>query len=266
MDEQVVGQRHPRRKLGGSDELHAHDVMDTPGCGRVSPWHARRCMRAAGSRRWRSSPCSGRRSSWPSTAAAATSARRARWAPSVVGGVAAAQPFTYVPAAARRLRARRRARPQPRALRQEPGRRRGLGPAHRALAADRRPRRPRHGLDADMLEAIVMLESAGRADARASDDLRLGRGADPDPRRDRPEPARPADRRQGLRAPHARHPARPPRAPARGAAPARRRALRPGQGDRGAPRATSTSPRASSGATTSPSSPTTWASATCSRR
>ena len=36
----------------------------------------------------------------------------------------------------------------------------------------------------------------------------LGRGPDPDPGRDRPEPAGPAHRRQGLRAPHARHPAR----------------------------------------------------------
>ena len=91
-----------------------------------------------------------------------------------------------------------------------------------------------HGLDADMLEAIVMLESAGRADARASDDLRSAVGPDPDPRRDRPEPARPAHRRQGVRAAHARHPARRAAcSAARGAAPARRRALRPGQGDRG---------------------------------
>ena len=34
----------------------------------------------------------------------------------------------------------------------------------------------RHGLDPDMLEAIVLLESAGRADARASSDLRSAAG------------------------------------------------------------------------------------------
>ena len=140
VDEQVLAERHPRRKVGGSDELHAHDVMDTPGCGRVSPWHAPRCMRVAGSRRWRSSRCSGRPSSSPSTAAAA---RRTAERPGPRRGRRRGhgQALHLRARPARGLRARRRARPQPRALRQEPGRRGGLGPAHRALAADRRPRR-----------------------------------------------------------------------------------------------------------------------------
>jgi hypothetical protein len=91
--------------------------------------------------------------------------------PSVVGGVAAAQPFNYVPS-------QRGAYERDAAL--------GLShvlfakspwgvvasarrTAHWRPIVDRVARR--HGLDASMLEAIVMLESAGRADARASDDL-----------------------------------------------------------------------------------------------
>jgi hypothetical protein len=91
--------------------------------------------------------------------------------PGVIGGVAAAQPFNYVPA-------QRAAYERDAALGlshvlfvKSPG---GVVASARRTAhwrpiVDRVARR--HGLDASMLEAIVMLESAGRADARASDDL-----------------------------------------------------------------------------------------------
>ena len=96
--------------------------------------------------------------------------------PGVVGGVAAAKPFAYQ--ASRRADYERRA---------------AFGLSHVlyakspggvvASAARTAHYRPivdqvarRHGLDPDMLEAIVMLESAGRADARASADLRSAVG------------------------------------------------------------------------------------------
>ena len=153
--------------------------------------------------------------------------------PSVVGGVATAKPFTYVPAQrAAYERAPRSASATcstPRA-RGAWWRRRG---ARRTGGRSSTASPSAHGLDAEHARGDRHAR-VGRAPRRAR--LRrpaLGRGPDPDPGRDRPEPARPAHRRQGLRAPDARHPARAARAPARGAAPARRRALRPGQGDRG---------------------------------
>jgi hypothetical protein len=96
--------------------------------------------------------------------------------PSVVGGVDAAKPFAYDP--------RRRA---------DYERRAALGLSHvlyakspgGVVASARRTARwrpivdqvaARHHLDPDILEAIVFLESAGRADARASDDLRSAVG------------------------------------------------------------------------------------------
>ncbi|MEN3282192.1 MAG: hypothetical protein V7607_3332 [Solirubrobacteraceae bacterium] len=96
--------------------------------------------------------------------------------PGVVGGVAAAKPFAYD--AGRRDDYERRA---------------VLGLSHVLYAkspggvvasAQRTARwRPlvdrvarRHGLDANVLEAIVLLESAGRADARASSDLKSAVG------------------------------------------------------------------------------------------
>ena len=96
--------------------------------------------------------------------------------PGVVGGVAAAKPFAYDAA-----------------HRDDYERRAALGLSHVLYAkspggvvasAQRTARwRPlvdrvarRHGLDANMLEAIVLLESAGRADARASSDLRSAVG------------------------------------------------------------------------------------------
>jgi hypothetical protein len=96
--------------------------------------------------------------------------------PSVIGGVAAAQPFGYVPA-------QRAAYERDAALglshvlfAKSPG---GVVASARRTAhwrpiVDRVARA--HELDADMLEAIVMLESAGRAAARASDDLRSAAG------------------------------------------------------------------------------------------
>ena len=140
-------------------------------------------------------------------------------------------------------------------------------PAHGALAARSIDRvasaraRPRHARG-DRLARV------GRARRRAR--LRRparGRGPDPDPGRDRPEPAGPARRRQGLRA-------RSRAASSAGAGVRQREALRRRVDERFDPAKAleahralpATSPRASSGATTSPSSPTTWASATCSRR
>ncbi len=96
--------------------------------------------------------------------------------PSVIGGVAAAQPFNYVPA-------QRAAYERDAAVglshvlfAKSPG---GVVASARRTAhwrpiVDRVARA--HGLDADTLEAIVMLESAGRPDARASDDLRSAVG------------------------------------------------------------------------------------------
>jgi hypothetical protein len=96
--------------------------------------------------------------------------------PGVVGGVATAKPFTYLPAHRATF---------------ERGAALGLShvlyaksPGGVVASAERTARwRPlidriagRHRLDPGMLEAIVMLESAGRADARASEDLRSAAG------------------------------------------------------------------------------------------
>ena len=56
----------------------------------------------------------------------------------------------------------RRRRAEPRPLREEPRRRDRVRPAHRPLAAARRPRAARHHVDPATLEALVLLESAGR--------------------------------------------------------------------------------------------------------
>src|SRR5512133_908873 len=96
--------------------------------------------------------------------------------PGIVGGVDAARPFNYVPA-------QRAAYERDAAVglshvlfAKSPG---GVVASARRTAhwrpiVDRVARA--HGLDASMLEAIVMLESAGRADARASNDLRSAAG------------------------------------------------------------------------------------------
>ncbi len=101
---------------------------------------------------------------------------RSALGPSVVGGVDAAKPFAYDP--------RRQAE-------YERGAALGLShvlyvksPGGVVASATRTARwRPlidrvarRHGMSPDTLEAIVFLESAGRADARASDDLRSAVG------------------------------------------------------------------------------------------
>jgi hypothetical protein len=96
--------------------------------------------------------------------------------PSVIGGVAAAQPFNYVPE-------QRAAYERDAAVglshvlfAKSPG---GVVASARRTAhwrpiVDRVARA--HQLDADTLEAIIMLESAGRPDARASNDLRSAVG------------------------------------------------------------------------------------------
>ena len=71
----------------------------------------------------------------------------------------------------RGLRAPRGGGPRARHLRQEPRRRLRSARARRVPAAGRRASRSAAPLDADVLEAIVMLESAGRPDAQASNDL-----------------------------------------------------------------------------------------------
>jgi hypothetical protein len=96
--------------------------------------------------------------------------------PGVVGGVAAAKPFAY-DADDRDDYERRAAMGLSHVLyAKSPG---GVV-ASAARTARWRPLvdrvARRHGLDANMLEAIVLLESAGRADARASSDLRSAAG------------------------------------------------------------------------------------------
>jgi Transglycosylase SLT domain len=96
--------------------------------------------------------------------------------PGVVGGVAAAKPFSY-DADDRDDYERRAAMGLSHVLyAKSPG---GVV-ASAARTARWRPLvdrvARRHGLDANMLEAIVLLESAGRADARASSDLRSAAG------------------------------------------------------------------------------------------
>jgi Transglycosylase SLT domain len=96
--------------------------------------------------------------------------------PGVVGGVGAAKPFAY-DADQRSGYERRAAFGLSHVLyAKSPG---GIV-ASAARTARWRPLidrvARRHGLDADMLEAIVLLESAGRADARASNDLRSAAG------------------------------------------------------------------------------------------
>ena len=121
----------------------------------------------------------------------------------------------------------------------------------------------RGSVDPDVLEAIVMLESAGRPDAQASNDLEGAVGLTQilaetgqnllgmhiDVRRERAPDARDPARAQGRGA------------PAR--APPRRRALRPGQGARGDRALPADRQASGSAATTSRSPRTTWGSATC---
>ncbi|HEX6697522.1 MAG TPA: transglycosylase SLT domain-containing protein [Solirubrobacteraceae bacterium] len=96
--------------------------------------------------------------------------------PSVIGGVAAAQPFNYVPEQ-RAAYERDAAMGLSHVLfAKSPG---GVVASARRTAhwrpiVDRVARA--HRLDADTLEAIIMLESAGRPDARASTDLRSAVG------------------------------------------------------------------------------------------
>ena len=180
--------------------------------------------------------------------------------------MAAAQPFNYVPA-------QRAAYERDAALglshvlfAKSPG---GVAASARRTAhwrpiIDRVARA--HRLDPDMLEAIVMLESAGRADARASDDLRSAAGLTQIL----------AETGQNLLGLHIDVKAserltrgilrghRVAAARGRSAGASTSASTRPRRSRRR--RAIWTSPRASSAATTSPSSPTTWASATCSRR
>ena len=157
------------------------------------------------------------------------------------------------------------------ALRQEPGR----GARHRRSAWTRCARSSRTsprraGQDADTLEAIVFLESAGRPDAPASPDLQVGRRPDADPRPDR-RPACSAckvDVAASTQLTRGIARADERRAPPRAAG--QRRRVDERFDPRKALAATDALPRvrqaASSAATTSPSRATTWASATCSAR
>ena len=140
--------------------------------------------------------------------------------------------------------------------------------AHRALAADRRPRRDaRTASTPTCSRRSSCSRSAGRPDAQASNDLRSAPSGLTQIL---------AETGQNLLGMHIdvkaseradpRHPARAPRRGARARAPARRRALRPGQGDRGDGalpgfRQGQARPRRPRGRRA-----TTWASATCSRR
>ena len=129
-------------------------------------------------------------------------------------------------------------------------------------------RQPRGtGIDPNLLEGIVFVESAGRPDVIAGADPSAAAGPDPDPRRDRSVAARactstsPQSRKLLTRIGNAvvTGPGKAAAAPAREG----RRALRPPQGagrDGPLPRAGAAPVRPRR---TSRSSPTTWGSATC---
>jgi hypothetical protein len=176
VDEQVVIERDAMWEVGGGEDAHADDVMETTGCGRVqevgrTSVHGRRRLAAL------AVLC------LAGAALVVALDRRDHRSPSALGvggsesgGVEAAKPFGYDPG--RRADYERRA---------------ALGLSHvlyakspgGVLASARRTARwrplidrvaRRHRLDPEILEAIVFLESAGRADARASDDLRSAAG------------------------------------------------------------------------------------------
>ena len=201
------------------------------GCGQ---WSARRCIRAAASRRWCCSRCSGRPSSRSSTsAAAATSTPRTRWAPAS----SAAWP--------RRSRSTTSPRSAP-PTSATPRSASATCSSPRAPAASwPRPGAPRTGGRSSTASPAPTSSTPtcsrrsscsnrpGGADARASDDLRSAAGLTQIL----------AETGQNLLGLHidvkaserlTRGILRGHRVPgARGRPPARRRALRPGQGDRG---------------------------------
>ena len=179
-------------------------------------------------------------------------------------------PFAWDPRARRGARAPRRRRQQPPAVHALAGRRGGERRAHGALARRQVERAAEQaGVDADTLEALVFLESAGREDARAPGGLEgavgltqilaetgqnlLGMRVDlaAQPRATRGGSTR-AERRGRDAAPRA----------LRAGASARRRALRPREGARRHRPLPDARARARSAARTWRSSPTTWASAT----
>src|SRR5262245_54371529 len=99
------------------------------------------------------------------------SPRSSALGPSVVGGVAAAKPFAYDPDRLAGYERRSALGLSHVLYAKSPG---GVVASARRTAGwrpliDQVARRRR--LDPDILEAIVFLESAGRSDARASDDL-----------------------------------------------------------------------------------------------
>ena len=138
--------------------------------------------------------------------AAAAASRRRRAGPSVLGGVAAAPARSPTTPRSAPPTSARGGGPQPRALRQEPGGVVASAAAHGALAAAGRPRRAAPPASTPTRSRRSSCSRApGAPDARASDDLRAAVGPDADPGRDRPEPARHADRRRGSERLDARH-------------------------------------------------------------
>ena len=80
----------------------------------------------------------------------------------------ASDPFAWRPREAARVRGRRGDRGLPHDLRDEPGRRGRLGEADRGLSAiGSTAAAERHGVDPDVLEGVIFLESAGRPDVIA---------------------------------------------------------------------------------------------------
>ena len=120
--------------------------------------------------------CSGRPSSSPSTAAASEERPQSALGPSVVGGVATAQPFTYVPAQ-RAAYERAPRRPQPRALRQEPGGVVALGRSARRAGGRSSTASPRAtGSTPTCSRRSSCSRAPGAPTRAASDDLRSAAG------------------------------------------------------------------------------------------
>ena len=168
VDEQVVVERDPRRKLGGSDDLHAHDVMDTPGCGRVRQWygstvHARRRLAAMvlltllGAALIVVLDRRGGGDTPQSALGAERHRRRGRGRAVHLRARRSAPPTSATRRSASATCSTPRA---PAASWPRPGAPRTGGRSSTASPA-------RHRLDADMLEAIVMLEIAPGAPTRA---------------------------------------------------------------------------------------------------
>ena len=240
--------------------MHANDVMDT-----ARMWQREAVGRLVGAY---ALPAAGDAlltllgggSSWSWLIAAATPPA-ARAGPGFVGGATTPTPSPTCPAA-RRLRARRRGVGHSHVLyAKSPGgavaSARARPPCGRSSSAPP----PRHA-STRHARGDRHARVRGRPDARASADLEGAAGLTQILAETGQQPAGPAGRRRGHRAPHARNRARPPRAAARGPRRLVDERFDPAKALEAAARYLVFAKR-ELGATTSPSPPTTWAWATC---